>query len=247
MQASGLHPVADDRQRIVSPCDLCIAGCCRSFNLVIDGFDAYRLARSLTLRILDFAELRWAETADDEHRIVLDGNAARHYRMVLIRVPDLHPEHPLRCVFLINVGDRARCGVYDLRPGMCRTYPSHVSEGLVATNGGKYCPPNAWRLETMNLPYFRLQHQFKAQQRAIYHRLIEHWNNRVSAARRRTSDDFFAYLVHCYSQLEGDHPDWFQESSRADDPLPAPHELRTGVDAALEEVGWPAARPDGDA
>jgi Fe-S-cluster containining protein len=226
-----------------SPCDACISTCCRGFNLVIQGFDAYRLGRNLKLPLADFVELRWTETPDEDHRIVLDAREEQrgYYRMLLLRVPDKQGDMESRCVFLITVGTRGRCGVYASRPTMCAAYPSHFSNGLVGSNGGKYCPPGAWNIESMDVPLFHARHLFKRRQQIIYDRLVDGWNARVLGGNeRRSSAEFYKFLVFVYSELERRQPAWFVELKPGEADGVERDVLCAEVEHALADLGWPA-------
>jgi Fe-S-cluster containining protein len=221
------------------PCDTCEAGCCRGFNLVIEGFDAYRIARDLKLPMIDFIDLRWTDKADGDHRLVLDGAAAerRWFRLMLLRVGYLHPQHAQRCIFLVSVGAQARCAVYASRPTMCRTYPSFLADGLLGTGGGRYCPPDAWHLESMNLPLLRRRQLFRSRHQAIYDYLCDAWTARVTGEREvRSAKDFCRYLMCTYTELELRNPEWFDELSEEQ---PVAREVKARLDEVLSELGWP--------
>jgi Fe-S-cluster containining protein len=229
--------------QVTSACSGCAAGCCRSFNLAVNGFDAYRLGRDLQLPLADFVELRWVPKPDDEHRVRLSADPAdaRHHRLVLRRVPEPLGEHADRCVFLLTIGAGARCGVYLSRPSMCRVYPTFMTDGIVGTHGGKYCPPGAWQVENLELARLREEHVFKSRQQKIYHRLIDGWNARVRVRPQPSAPEaFFDYLVNLYRELERRHAELFVEpmASEPDDDF-----LDREVERALHDLGWMTDEP----
>lgn len=225
----------------LSPCHSCVAGCCRSFALAVEGFDVYRIWRDLRLSPVDFAELRWVEERDADHRILLDPDpeARRYHRLMLVRVDDALPEHPQRCIFLISVGSDARCGIYHSRPSMCRTYPSYVEDGVIGASGGKYCPPGSWRLQTLDVPLIRARLQFKARQHAIYERLVDAWNARLLATgERREASDFLHFLVNAYSELEERDGSWFEEGAPGQPERLEAGAIDDGVRHLVAALGW---------
>jgi Fe-S-cluster containining protein len=233
---------------VTVPCESCIAGCCRGFALVIEGFDAYRIGRGLGLPLIDFLSLRWMEEPDEDHCVILDGRPdaeKRFHRLMLQRIPDTNGEHTQRCMFLVTVGARARCGIYEHRPIMCRTYPTWLKDGIIGTSGGKFCPPNVWTVESLDVPKFRARHQFRARQRVIYVHLVEAWNARVHALQeKRTAADFFRYLFSCYGELERRQPAWLVELEPGELDLVPPPALQATLNELLRDLGWlPDAAP----
>jgi Fe-S-cluster containining protein len=230
-----------------SPCDACISGCCRGFNLVIEGFDAYRVARDVKLPLGDFVELRWSEKQEGDHRVILDATVPvterRYHRLLLIRVPEPgNAEYPQRCIFLVTVGTRGRCGIYFSRPSMCRTYPSQINDGVVSTNGGKFCPKGAWNSEMLDLGLFRARQLFRMRQRAIYDRIIDAWNGRVLAMHsKRAPSEYAQYLMNVYRGLEQQRPEWFVETQPGDPEQLTPDEIQAALDPVLAELGWVSA------
>lgn len=193
------------------PCDACIAGCCRSFNLAVDGLDVVRIHRALRVPMDGFAELRWVDEPDPDHRIRLDPAERRFYRLLLRRVPEPRGDHAQRCVFLVNVGDTARCGIYEVRPAPCRVYPTHLDGDRVGTTGGRFCPTGAWRTEALDATRLLREHRFRARQRLIHERLIDVWNEELFAlSRARPPEAYLGFLVRAYGALGDAHPEWFE-------------------------------------
>ena len=199
----------------------------------MNGFDVWRIARARALAFADFAELRWSDSTDGQHKIRLD-DGGRRYRLLIRRVPEESTEHPVRCIFLTVLDATARCAIYDARPTMCQVYPSYLEDGLLGTSGGRYCPTGAWSVEQMDVPRLRALHRFKARQWTLYERLIEGWN--ASLAGARSQDELFAFLANAYGELTARRPEWFIEPA-LDDAGPSRAELWAAADA------WLAALP----
>jgi Fe-S-cluster containining protein len=203
--------------------------------VTLNGHDAYRLSAGLRLPMRAFADMCWSVERDALHRILLDPgtDGERHwYRISLRKVPDV-PEQS-RCVFLLSVGDLGRCGVYALRPGVCRAYPTQLEGDLVQLRSTSYCPPGGWQLDTMDLPAFRAELLEKRRQDALYDRLVEAWNERVVSTHADLRvGDFFAFLDAAYGDL----------ARRDPAPLSPTDEPPQSADAGLLAAALRAALP----
>jgi Fe-S-cluster containining protein len=129
-----------------TPCDLCHAGCCRSYHLFITPFDAFRIALDLALPLNEFAFLTLFSAADavryeEEYTALRFADRAEDERffLALKRIESLLFPGTLRCFFLMEwhresqVSERGehpgrhtvgRCGIYGSRPQVCSTYPA---------------------------------------------------------------------------------------------------------------------------
>jgi Fe-S-cluster containining protein len=221
-----------------------VAPCCRDYYVAVDAWDVFRIARALHLGIGEIASLRWRDAADHEFRILLDGAApaaerTRFYSLSLGKVPDPGGpgEHGERCVFLLDIGGRGRCGIYAVRPSVCRCYPTGWREGVLTTDGGgRYCPPGAWNVEGIDLELFRDRWHEHRLHRWIHQELVDGWNERLIADRAvREADAFFAYLVRFYEVAVASEPSLFERR-----PLVGwPHARVAGmVDRTLRALGW---------
>ena len=226
-----------------SPCEACAAHCCRKPTVTLSGHDAYRLSAGLRVPMRAFADMCWSRERDATHRILLEPgtDGDRHwYRIALRRVPDLPADSEARspaatapsgwrCVFLISLGDLGRCGVYSLRPSVCRAYPTRLEGDLVQLGNTQYCPPGGWQLDSMDLPAFRADLLEKRRQHALYDGLVEAWNERVVSTHADLRvRDFFAFLEAAYGQLARRDP---APLSPSDEP---PQSADTGLLADLE-------------
>lgn len=194
-----------------TPCDNCAAPCCRNYQVVIDGGDAFRLAETLKTPMQDFCELRWIEREEGGYRILLDGRAdaePRFHRLVLRKVPDPDPQYTERCIFLVSVGPRGRCGVHAIRPGACSIYPTRHHDGLLTLDGGgAYCPPDAWQLELVDVPGFRLRHLRRDRATALWNAFVDGWNERVRHDGIELGEaTFLAFIGNVYRELAVRHP-----------------------------------------
>ncbi len=225
------------------PCDGCISGCCRGYHVVLTGGDAFRIARGLALPPNDFCELRWLGEEQGRYRILLNGLPGaepRYYRLALRRLPGDHPRYEKRCNFLLTVGERGRCGIYDLRPAVCRTYPTGLGDdGAVHLEaGGQYCP-EPWSLERIDVPAFRLRHQHRDRQIALWDALVDGWNARLRADAEAVGHSvFYRFLLDAYTDIAARAPSLLA----ADEPF-APVDVAAAAAAALRAIGVSEASP----
>lgn len=223
-----------------SPCDHCAAPCCRHYTVVLSGLDAYRMAVALKVPPEDFCELRWTEKNEGHYQILLSGAAdapRRYHRLVLRKVPDPDPRYEGRCVFLFSVGERGRCGAYDVRPASCALYPTSHRAGVIGLDGGtQYCPPGAWQISGLDVPLLRLQHQHRDLQRTLWDAVVRGWNERLLQD-GLTADDrqFYAFVMNVYRALGERAPALLSDGEA---PAAEAQGALALLDRALRELGW---------
>lgn len=224
---------------MAQPCDNCAAPCCRNYNVVITLVDAFRIATTLKMPITEVAEMRYIDEPDGEYKIKLSGNAEgepRFHRIVLRKGVDPDPQYTGRCIFLVTVGDRGRCGIYGMRPWVCSTYPTSYDDGFVGLNaGGKYCPPNGWHLETIDVANFRARHYKRAKQKLMHDLLVTAWNQRLVDENKNSSvTEFFAFCTTACAEIEQMVPG----STSLDEHVGTSIDVAEAVEEAAERLGW---------
>jgi Fe-S-cluster containining protein len=123
-----------------SPCARCREACCREYLVTVTGLDVYRISRGLGLAPTQFAVAVDYDNPATGFR--LDGSA-RRYRLALDK--QRSPRHQGWCVFWMPLGDGlGRCGIYSLRPQVCRAYPATLIDGEVARRTDVLCPDGSW-------------------------------------------------------------------------------------------------------
>lgn len=225
----------------LTPCDNCPATCCRKYSVGITIPDAWRVSQGLHLGVADFAELLWLEEPEEDRRIVLAPDNGRYYRFRLKSVPD-GEDH--RCVFLLSITEeRSFCSIYEFRPEVCRTYPTYLEAGgVMASSGGKYCPPGAWSIEKMNTRQKRVEWALRNRFRMLHDELVDGWNERVFYQNEKmTKGDFHGFISSTCSELEALSPDIFQRpkvGTPFHDPGDPKETLAELCDQVLRSIGW---------
>jgi Fe-S-cluster containining protein len=210
----------------MEPCVGCAADCCRRFQIVILGWDVYRIARDLQVPPGNFVDLQGAPDPDPSHQLVLDveERAHRYHRLALRKQAG-------GCVFLLDVGGLGRCGIYGSRPDACRAYPALLDGDLVTLAAREYCPPGSW--EDLDRDDYRRRYQRGQKQRAIHDVVADGWNERILRRReRRAGGELLDWLMRTYAALEARAPHWFDDTPIDED------EIRDQVAALLVEQGW---------
>ncbi len=163
---------------MTSPCATCpTARCCTSFDPELTSADVARLVAQLGLAPEHFATLAPVRAdAIGPDGVRLGGPETRELR--LARTPAPKGEGGARrCVFLLHLGPGLnRCGVHEVRPALCRLYPSDATRfGVMVGTPLEICPPGAWSPERVDLRPLRAAHAAAALERARWRVFLEVW------------------------------------------------------------------------
>src|SRR5215213_7675193 len=186
----------------MNPCASCTLGCCHRYDVNISGYDAWVIANGLQLPPEQFLSVI-VEPTRTESSILLDRSGISH-QLVLAKRPTLQENQP--CVFLIELPNGSgRCGIYNLRPQICRTYPAYLRSGVVGRRGDVLCPDDAWRDGILDDPiwYEQLISQFVESD--IYELVLARWNFYVLQTPQPEAISlagFYSYLLEFYARLE---------------------------------------------
>lgn len=170
-----------------SPCDGCHGRCCIEHRVPVDAFDVVRLGRA---RAGSWQELVELERVD--HPLYfgfrLDGGSGAHWLFYLRR----HASGA--CRFLVGPDGAQRCGVYEARPGACRTYPAALDDGRPMLSAHAICPPEraaGWRVRFAAGDRTALD---DLALRERYAEALERWNLGV-VGHTRTVDELLAFMA----------------------------------------------------
>jgi Fe-S-cluster containining protein len=164
------------------------------------GYDVWRISRELHLSPELFVLVHdQPEPADDGFLLEPNG---RPQGLALDKQGEFHPKQP--CVFLLELGGgHARCGIYQHRPAVCRTYPMALRDVVTQVRGDALCPPGAWSEEQIGDPEWR-GHLAEYQRRwEEYVEVVDRWNERVRSAGigRFSGPEYLRYLMNMYDTL----------------------------------------------
>ncbi len=186
-----------------SPCAQCREACCRDYVVTVSGLDVYRIGIGLGLRPEQFTVPSAFGDPPEGFRVDQSGQT---YRMCLDKQRDNGSAG--WCTFWMPFGDgMGRCGIYALRPGVCRTYPATLIDGEVAVRGGILCPDGAWGRDSMlhtDLWRGRVEQQYAELEIDAY--VNRRWNH--SAFFTTDPHDgyrrYLEWIFSAYAQLTGE-------------------------------------------
>jgi Fe-S-cluster containining protein len=161
----------------------------------------WRIASSQRLAPQQFLVAMSSKDPDpDTFRLTHGGTP---YRLVLEKRGVFEPTAP--CVFLLELGGgHSRCGVYNDRPSVCRTYPTKFSDDVVALNSDVRCPPDSWSAEDIALRHWRDAHRRMRFQLDVYIEVVSRWNARIDTMppeSKSTVSEYLDYLLNVYTGL----------------------------------------------
>jgi len=82
-----------------------------------------------------------------------------------------------RCLFLMHLGPGLnRCGVYAIRPMICRTFPTAVTADGVFAGSSAVCPDGAWDGLSLDARSIRASHSSAATERERWRAFLAVWN-----------------------------------------------------------------------
>ncbi len=165
-------------------CARCPARCCHTLDVHVTAHDLRRICDALTVPAESFVCLTTTPRSSPDS-FLLSGEGAE-YELVLDRRPG--------CVFLLRLDEagRARCGVYEHRPMVCRAYPffptADADVVTLTVDADALCPPPL--LDVARVPAGApLPTLFSKQVERDVHRLaIDRWNRWVAAEATPAAD-----------------------------------------------------------
>lgn len=199
-----------------SPCSTCHEGCCRDYLVTVSGLDVYRISAGLGLAPSQFT----VPTAfgDPPSGFRVDGSN-RRYRLSLDK--QTNGGAAGWCVFWMPFDSGlGRCGIYALRPGVCRSYPATMVDGEVALRPDLMCPDGAWGLDS---GLFTERWRGRAERQYAELEIDAHVNRRWNDSAPLTDDPgegyahYLDWILGVYGGLTeslGDGPDALAPSRR---------------------------------
>ena len=145
------------------PCTSCHTNCCKEYTIFVNAHDIYKISVGLGLDPENFLEIYGAK--EDACGIQIEEGLVD---LALKQKDDT-------CTFLIKFGNNFRCGIHDLKPGVCKSYPFQLKDGKLVQMDDKMCPVNwgvAKEFETMMTTHLKKdENEWK-----FYYDLILEWN-----------------------------------------------------------------------
>jgi len=179
--------------------------CCHNGLVVPTGRDVWRISRTLDTPPWSFLQYFQSPTSRRD-AFALD-RSGRLFRLVLAKQPSRRTKTPSPCIFLMRTrdGDR-RCGLGDLRPQVCKTFPVEVSNGILCVQPNHGCSCRSWSLVDVDMEEEQQLMEQRLSDAEEYHEVVEYWNAQVMDAPDEVQVDFVAfceYLLQTYDDIEG--------------------------------------------
>ena len=175
--------------------------CCYYYNITPTGADIWRIVSAMHLDPSDF--LRYYETSEPaQGRFMLSPNGAFCVMTLLKRT--LPEPLPSPCIFLLRSNDGAsRCGLGDLRPAECLTFPVYRDGDRVEILREPEGCVKSWSPEEIDAAEEEVQLKQQEDEDETYGEIVAHWNGYVrTSGEERTFPEFCAYLLNCYAEAE---------------------------------------------
>jgi Fe-S-cluster containining protein len=175
--------------------------CCHTTKVILTGKDLWRISQMLELMPWDFTLYCDAEPgAVDGFQLTAEGT---FYQVILAKRQDVSQQgHP--CIFLWKLADgHAQCGLGDLRPMTCQSYPTVRHDDLLWVDG-RACTCRRWSPVDVN-PWQEMPRLATLlQETSDYQEIVAAWNQRVvQEAREFTYQEYCTYLLHVYQERDG--------------------------------------------
>ena len=178
--------------------------CCYASLVIPTGQDIWRIAR--TLETPPWSFLIYFQSPQPRRDSFILDRSGRQFRVALAKGPTRRTKSPPPCIFLVRTrsGDH-RCGLGDLRPGVCRSFPSELVNGMVCVRPDSGCACRAWALHDVDI--VEEMHTLVERQDDLekYCTVVAHWNRRVAEAPAGSSFDFTefcTYVLQAYDPVE---------------------------------------------
>lgn len=174
--------------------------CCYHYRVTLTGYDVWRVSKSLNIPPSQFAVYIAAEP-DNSTAFVLDLSGER-YELALAKRTEQQCFGA--CIFLIHLNDGShRCGLGDLRPSQCHSYPAYVRDGLVRVMNDEEGCWRTWSLSNIDIEQEREWSEQYEQAKSQYAQVVSRWNERVwsNSNRGYNFNDFCDYLENRYGGL----------------------------------------------
>lgn len=191
------------RKTTPSPCTTCTRGCCRRHTVNVGGYDAWAIARGLELSPLEFVVAVERDGPDAGGFLLAAGGP--HHELALAKRPTGEAYEP--CLFVLAMPDGSdRCGIYGLRPLVCRAYPAYTRSGLVGRRDDVLCPDEAWRDGALGAPGWYATLARHHVEHDIYELAVARWNYALIQCGPGATPTLAAYLAFVMAFYDGLEP-----------------------------------------
>lgn len=163
--------------------------CCYTALVIPSGRDVARIAS--TTGVAPWSFLRYFPSPERPDAFRLDHGGQR-YRLVLAKQARRRGRQA--CTFLMRLrGGQHRCALGDLRPAVCRAFPSEVVDGVVCVRNDAGCTCRVWTLADVELAEEAALVAQRQTEALEYHQVVARWNASVEDSAPDATFDFTGY------------------------------------------------------
>jgi Fe-S-cluster containining protein len=178
--------------------------CCYASLVVPTGEDIWRIARALETPPWSFL-IYFLSPQPRRDSFILD-QSGRQFRLALGKGPTRRKKSAPPCVFLLKTrGGHHRCGLGDLRPGVCRSFPSELVNGVLCVRPDAGCACREWVLPDVEIAEEMQTLIERQDDLETYCAVVEGWNARVATAPAGTTFDFTDYCTYVLDAYDTEH------------------------------------------
>jgi Fe-S-cluster containining protein len=168
--------------------------CCHLPLVVPTGRDVWRIARALDTPPWSF--LRYFPTAEPRGDAFAIDQTDRRYRLVLAK-RETARRKVKPCIFLMRSRHgHHRCGLGDLRPASCKSFPSDLFGGVLCVRNDGGCTCRVWSLLDVDQADERALVERREVEADEYRAVVADWNDQVATAPPEARIDFVSYCVY---------------------------------------------------
>ena len=182
--------------------------CCYAAFVLPSGRDVWRISRALMAPPWTFL-IYFQSPQPRPDGFILDASG-RQFRLALSKQPSRRTKTPPPCIFLMKTRQgHHRCGLGDLRPQVCKSFPSEMSEGIVRIITDTGCTCHKWSLSDVDIEEERSRVEVRHSEYEEYCGVVQRWNRyaatELAAAPPDSAFDFYdycEYLLANYDELK---------------------------------------------
>jgi Fe-S-cluster containining protein len=175
--------------------------CCYSSLVLVTGRDVARIAGALHADPSTFLFYLTSPQQTPDSFLLAPGGP--HYRLALAKGPARRKNSAPPCIFLMRTRDgQHRCGLGDLRPMDCQTFPLEAAHGEVTVTEETGCTCRAWSLADVELEQEEPRLAQRQNEYAEYYAMLQGWNGLVTRLEKGVTlqfEHFCAYLLRWYA------------------------------------------------
>jgi Fe-S-cluster containining protein len=174
--------------------------CCHA-TIVLTGRDVWRIARGLGVPPHSFVMVFPSAVARRD-AFALDASE-RRFRLALAHQPSKRTVTASPCIFLLRTRQRHhRCSLGPLRPLLCQSYPSQVTDGILSLQATD-CTCGRWNLAEVDMAAERDLVATRQAEAEEYCTIVAAWNAQLQAGWEDAQAAFGAfcdYLLRTYDE-----------------------------------------------